>query len=704
MAAALGALMVGALVNGAAPASADVRSNTSNRLPYNLYLGDINGDGSADLMQVAANKLFAFRSDYSGTPILRKYFDQTISRVVTGDFTTGGREHGKDQVCAIFTDGQLGCYAISDDGTDLWWWFSQASFIAADEQAIVGDFDGDGADDILVYKPSTGAIRAYTRMIDGYFRLMPSFSLGNLASADRVNKKLLAGEFGQATNRSDLLLFDPASGQVSRYDSVTDASGTRTFWWAFTTATGTTSADEDLQVARVENTGRDGIVLRDRVTGSIRLKRAEYASGGLASVSGVSRGQLPVTTDSGRLLFAKLGRYGSEPGGTIRDDALFFNYDTGTMRRVDARYDGSQYTYWWAFDKARPALNTGWSGVTNDPWTVVLCKFSDVSTLPQGTTFWRDQFTAGRGGVGDFYWDMSYGSRNIHGTRVLGPYQMTVKASATMSRSTAGTACRNAATAAGASVPSSKVIYYVNADTDEGAFGSNILANTAANSPTYLGHEMGHVYGLNDSADDRGTWYGDPYDVMSAMNVYCFGGSAALASADNACASPSGGGVAVSNTAAGPGFNAGNRIAAGLLPSGRVRLLTPGSSTQTVSVDVTALDRPEASATAGGAVQAIRIPIPSGALSECVPGNTCNTTGNYYTVELREPRAWDRSFTGTTVFVHKVGVTNGMTQTYLKTSPVTQFSAGSTYQDTNVTIRVNSISTARGVANVSITY
>lgn len=38
---------------------------------------------------------------------------------------------------------------------------------------------------------------------------------------------------------------------------------------------------------------------------------------------------------------------------------------------------------------------------------------------------------------------------------------------------------------------------------------------------------------------------------------------------------------------------------------------------------------------------AVRIPIPSGAVPECVTGNTCSTTGNYYTVELRQPRGWD---------------------------------------------------------------
>jgi len=39
-------------------------------------------------------------------------------QLIVGDFTTSGREHGKEQVCAIFVDNSLGCYAISDDGTN----------------------------------------------------------------------------------------------------------------------------------------------------------------------------------------------------------------------------------------------------------------------------------------------------------------------------------------------------------------------------------------------------------------------------------------------------------------------------------------------------------------------------------------------------------------------------------------------------------
>jgi hypothetical protein len=215
---------------------------------------------------------------------------------------------------------------------------------------------------------------------------------------------------------------------------------------------------------------------------------------------------------------------------------------------------------------------------------------------------------------------------------------------------------------------------------------------------------MSHAYGVNDSIDDRGTWYGDPWDVMSASAVFCHAGGQTFASRDSACYSPATGTWATVNAPSGPGLDAGNRIALGLLPAGRVRLLRPARAEQTATVQLTALDRPEASATAQGAVQAIRIPIAAGAVPECVPGNTCSTTGNYYTIELREPRGWDRAFTRPAVFVHKVTTTNGSAQTILKTQPRSEWLAGTTYRDGDLTVRVDALDAARGVATVSVTY
>jgi hypothetical protein len=147
-------------------AEAKARCNTQARLPNNVYLADINGDGLDDVLEINGAKIVARRSDFTGAVILDDYLtldSRRVKRVITGDFTYAGRrEKGKDQVCAILSDNNLACYAISDDGKSMWWWFTQGTFIADNEEAIVVDWTGDGADDILVYRPSDGNLRLYS--------------------------------------------------------------------------------------------------------------------------------------------------------------------------------------------------------------------------------------------------------------------------------------------------------------------------------------------------------------------------------------------------------------------------------------------------------------------------------------------------------------------------------------------------------------
>src|SRR5262245_35365944 len=88
---------------------ARVKSNSQLRLPSRLYLGDIDGDGIADLLQTAGNRLFAARTNYEATGLLHQYFEAPVQRLVIGDFTTGGREHGRDQVCAVLEGGVFSC-------------------------------------------------------------------------------------------------------------------------------------------------------------------------------------------------------------------------------------------------------------------------------------------------------------------------------------------------------------------------------------------------------------------------------------------------------------------------------------------------------------------------------------------------------------------------------------------------------------------
>src|SRR5262245_63025175 len=138
-----------------------MKTNSQILLSRKLYLGDIDGDRLDELIEVDGSHVYVFKANSDHTPVVEQVFSAPVERLIIGDFVSAGREHGKDQLLAILTDGTIQGYAISDDRQQMWWWFTQPSFIKTTDHFVVGDFDGDGADEILVYDPSTGGILIY---------------------------------------------------------------------------------------------------------------------------------------------------------------------------------------------------------------------------------------------------------------------------------------------------------------------------------------------------------------------------------------------------------------------------------------------------------------------------------------------------------------------------------------------------------------
>ncbi|MEJ7681313.1 MAG: hypothetical protein WKG06_26380 [Segetibacter sp.] len=102
-----------------------MKSNSQIQLSPRLYLGDIDGDKSDEIIEIDGRHLYGFRAISQFDPVLEQVFGSPIRGLIIGDFTNTGREHGRDQICAILNDGSLQAFAISDDLKSLWWWFSQ---------------------------------------------------------------------------------------------------------------------------------------------------------------------------------------------------------------------------------------------------------------------------------------------------------------------------------------------------------------------------------------------------------------------------------------------------------------------------------------------------------------------------------------------------------------------------------------------------
>jgi hypothetical protein len=322
-------------------------SNSQVSVPNDIVLGDYDRDGKTDFLQYYANKLFITHTDFNQTRVLSYAVPATIKRVITGDFYNVGGDH----VCAIMTNGTTACYGISPDHTTLWWAFNQGTFIADNEDFIVGDFNADGKDDILVYSQTGGAYRMYTLGSNGFFGAMPSFNQGNLSSVVGSGYKVRAGDFN-GDGRQDVAIVRP-DGTLSYFGSVHSGS-TDTFWWSFNTAAGFVGSSDQLTIARINNDAKDDVVLRNTTSGATRFYQMAQSGSGLAAVTGVSQGQLDVEGNSQVFWGSMHDVSASEPGSNTREDALVYLKGTNQFVRDDGRWDGSTYTYWWDYTQHSP--------------------------------------------------------------------------------------------------------------------------------------------------------------------------------------------------------------------------------------------------------------------------------------------------------------------------------------------------------------
>ena len=391
-------------------------SNSQDNLPRNLYLADVNGDGRTDFLQRAGTRIFAYETDFDKTGILHEYVSSPVRRLVTGDFLGAGY----DQTVALTTSGKLLAFQTGTEAgstrSELRDWFQQDAFFSTLSDTIVADYNGDGRSDILVYNRSSGDMRFYTLDAGSNSRFvsMPGFSIGNLERAERAGTKIRAGDV-DGDSRADIVTVN-SSGQVSYFHSVWTGSQD-TFWWAWTSAGGFVSSDDQIQLARIDdNLGQD-LVLHNSSTGETRFHKMQFGNG-RPPVLPVTTGQIQEHSNSS-IYFANFKDPRPEPGGTLREDSISFYSNGNRYRRVDARWDGTSPTYWWAYTQNTPRNDTGWADVENHKWLVIKCKMADRSAEPNSDDFYRQLYTsASDDGVVEYWRDISYGTYDLSANEV----------------------------------------------------------------------------------------------------------------------------------------------------------------------------------------------------------------------------------------------------------------------------------------------
>jgi hypothetical protein len=529
-----------------------MKTNSQTLLSSRIYLGDIDGDQLDEILEVDGRHLYIFKCNYDHTPVLEHVFASPVKRLIIGDYVISGRERGKDQIFAILEDGSIQGWAISDNLKEMWWWFTQPSFIKDTDHFIVGDFDGDGADEIMVYAPSTGIIKLYKFQSNGLLGEMSGYKLGNMEGRDLRNKVILAGDFGQAALRQDILVVDRTAGQITRFDTATDNDGKTTFWWAFTSASNLFGNTDELIVSNINGSAREGLVIRNANNGQYKLFQLDYNDGKLTEAAGVDVGQLPIQPGRGRIAAAKV----REPElrneqGIARDDILYFNDSSCEIIRTDARFDAARnrFIYWWAYTS--PIVVEPVRIAEKKPFAVILCRFKGMPINPAIEKFFREIFSPGAGGLVEYWHDVSLGKIDISGSRVIGWIEIDLE------RKDAGSEKRrrtelidiaiSSAQKAGHDVTTNffkQIAVFAEDWSKDGApagadwsdklwggfwidgskdgFG-RISAPPHGHNGSFLAHEMGHSLEYDhDLAANLKTNYGDIYCIMSAMNVAAF--------------------------------------------------------------------------------------------------------------------------------------------------------------------------------------
>lgn len=352
-------------------ASARVRDASARFRPSNLGLADINGDrvddwvGLKDAQRDGVSVRLGSNTTFPIT-YLRGGATSIVGPQVFPQYTFTGRftNDTLDDVCVFhvnyagWSNPRITCYQFDLWSQQMYSFGSGGGAAGGDMTAAmptqvpptnenkgyaVGDFDGDGFDEVLTYNRNNGTSVKFWRFnpFTGKFVPHTSIDVGNLADLNwEGGVDVWTGELNSAdpngAHRDDVLVYNRTHRQLALYLNVV-WNGRPIFWWMYTSGTSLQAGDE-IAIANADGDHVDDLITIRPSTGAMRFLSLEWAR--LLQPLAVVQGNIPSAH------YQPLHMMWSSNAGA-RDQMTAIFADTSVARYAPANESSGQKTYWW---------------------------------------------------------------------------------------------------------------------------------------------------------------------------------------------------------------------------------------------------------------------------------------------------------------------------------------------------------------------